>query len=174
MTLLSRAAGALRPPRAAKVEQEGRAGNDARIIHQTATRRQGGNPDGRPRAGHHATEQVPGDLVRAEAALAAQRARHAVLVLEAKDASFHCLNGTVLAVQQLRMVRVATVRDSFHARVIAARLGSEGMVTVLRGNVDGPYPLGDVHVLVSENDLDAARELLLADEVESAFPLATE
>jgi hypothetical protein len=67
------------------------------------------------------------------------------------------------------MVRVATVRDSFHARVIAARLGSEGMVTLLRGNVDGPYPLGDVHVLVSEDDLDAARELLLADEVESVF-----
>jgi len=79
------------------------------------------------------------------------------------------MNGTVSSVQQLRMVRVATVRDSFHARVIAARLGSEGIVTMLRGNVDGPYPLGDVHVMVTEDDLDAARELLLADEVESAF-----
>jgi hypothetical protein len=72
------------------------------------------------------------------------------------------------------MVPVMTVRDSFHARVIAARLGSEGMVTLLRGNVDGPYPLGDVHVLVREEDLDAARELLLADDVESAFPLTAE
>jgi putative signal transducing protein len=67
------------------------------------------------------------------------------------------------------MVRVATVRDAFHARVIAARLGSEGMLTQLAGNVDGPYPVGDVHVLVEADDLEAARELLLADEVESVF-----
>ena len=53
------------------------------------------------------------------------------------------------------MVRLATVGSSFHARVIAARLGSEGIVTNLRGNVDGLYPVGDIHVYV--------------DEVESAF-----
>ena len=67
------------------------------------------------------------------------------------------------------MVRLATVRTTFHARVIAARLGAEGIVTDLRGNVDGIYPMGDVHVFVSEEDLPAAQELLLADEVESAF-----
>ena len=66
------------------------------------------------------------------------------------------------------MVRLITVRNPFHARVIAARLGSEGMVTELRG-VDDLYPVGDIHVFVSEEDLPAAQELLMADEVESAF-----
>ena len=67
------------------------------------------------------------------------------------------------------MVRLATVRTTFHARVIAARLGADGIVTDLRGNVDGIYPMGDVHVFVSEEDLPPAQELLMADEVESAF-----
>ena len=67
------------------------------------------------------------------------------------------------------MVRLLTLRNTFHARVVAARLGAEGILTELRGNVDGPYPMGDVHVYVTEEDLDDARELLMADEVESAF-----
>lgn len=67
------------------------------------------------------------------------------------------------------MVCVATVGSSFHARVIAARLGVEGMHVELRGNVDGIYPIGDVHVLVDEHDLAEATELLLVDDVESAF-----
>ena len=67
------------------------------------------------------------------------------------------------------MVRLLTVSQSFHARVVAARLGSEGIVTELRGNVDGPYPVGEVHVFVGEDDLGAAREILLADEVEDAL-----
>ncbi len=68
------------------------------------------------------------------------------------------------------MVPVTRVADVFHARVLGARLGSEGVVTQLRGGgVDGPYPVGNVEVLVSVEDLDLARGLLLADEVESAF-----
>jgi hypothetical protein len=67
------------------------------------------------------------------------------------------------------MVRLVTVRSTFHARVIAARLGSEGILCDLRGNVDGPYPMGDVHVYVPAGELAAASDLLLADEVESAF-----
>ena len=67
------------------------------------------------------------------------------------------------------MVRLVTVNSSFHARVIAARVGAEGIVTELRGNLDGPYPMGDVHVYVSEEDLPSASELLMADDVESAF-----
>ena len=67
------------------------------------------------------------------------------------------------------MVRLVTVNSTFHARVIAARIGAEGIVTELRGNLDGPYPMGDVHVYVSEEDLPSASELLMADEVESAF-----
>jgi hypothetical protein len=79
------------------------------------------------------------------------------------------VNGSVHTVQRTRMVRLATVRTTFHARVIAARLGAEGIVTDLRGNVDGIYPMGDVHVYVAEEDLPEAQELLLVDEVESAF-----
>ena len=67
------------------------------------------------------------------------------------------------------MVRLATVRSTFHARVIAARLGAEGIMVQLRGNVDGIYPMGDTYVFVEAEALDAARELLLVDEVESAF-----
>jgi len=67
------------------------------------------------------------------------------------------------------MVRLATVSSSFHARVIAARLGTEGIVTDLRGNIDGLYPVGDVHVFVGEDDLPDAQEILMADDVESAF-----
>jgi hypothetical protein len=68
-----------------------------------------------------------------------------------------------------RMVHVRTVSTSFHARVIAARLGAEGIVTQLRGNVGGPYPFGEVSVWVGESDAEEAAELLLADEVEAAF-----
>lgn len=73
-------------------------------------------------------------------------------------------------VQRLRMVPVAKVTDAFSARVLAARLGSDGIVTQLRGGgIDGPYPMGNVEVLVSSADLEMAREILLAEEVESAF-----
>lgn len=67
------------------------------------------------------------------------------------------------------MVPLATVHSSFHARVIAARIGSEGIVCELQGAVDGPYPMGDVRVMVPEDELADAQELLLADDVESAF-----
>lgn len=68
-----------------------------------------------------------------------------------------------------RMVCVARVGDAFHARVLAARLGSEGVLTQLQGGVDGPYPMGEVQVLVPADELDTAREILLADEVEDAM-----
>ena len=72
------------------------------------------------------------------------------------------------------MVHLRTVNTAFHARVIAARLGADGIVTQLEGNVDGPYPLGDVSVWVSQVDAPSAQELLLADEVEAAFDLGDE
>jgi len=68
-----------------------------------------------------------------------------------------------------RMVLLRTVPTGFHARVLAARLGAEGIVAQLHGPVDGPYPIGNVMVFVGEDDLDLARDLLLADEVEAAF-----
>lgn len=67
------------------------------------------------------------------------------------------------------MVHVRTVPTAFHARVIAARLGADGILTDLRGNIDGPYPFGGVSVWVAEEDADEASELLMADEVEAAF-----
>ena len=67
------------------------------------------------------------------------------------------------------MVRLVTVPNTFHARVIAARLGAEGMVTDLRGNLDGPYPMGDVHIYVGEDDLADAQDFLTG-----AVPIALE
>ena len=79
------------------------------------------------------------------------------------------MHGTVVWVQGLRMVHLLTVSSSFQAQVIAARLGSEGIVTELRGAVGGPYPFGDVAVYVADDGLESARELMLADEVEASF-----
>ena len=67
------------------------------------------------------------------------------------------------------MVLLRTVPSSFHARVLAARLGADGIPTHLRGSVDGPYPMGDVRIYVCSSDLEVAQDLLLADEVEAAF-----
>jgi hypothetical protein len=67
------------------------------------------------------------------------------------------------------MVPVASSRNAFEAKVIAARLGSEGIVWELRGGVDGMYPVGLCEVLVEEGDVERARELLLVEDVESAF-----
>ena len=59
-----------------------------------------------------------------------------------------------------RMVRVATVGDPIEARIIAARLGSEGLLWELRGGVSGPYPMGPVHVYVEEHEAEVANELI--------------
>ncbi len=73
------------------------------------------------------------------------------------------------------MVHLVSVHDAFHARVISARLGSDGILTQLRGAVDGPYPtMGEVRIYVRDGDLEVARQLLLADEVESAFEEAAD
>lgn len=64
---------------------------------------------------------------------------------------------------------LTTVQGSFHGRVLAARLGAEGIVVELRGMSEGPYPLqGAVEVFVCEAQLDLAREILLADAVDAA------
>lgn len=69
-----------------------------------------------------------------------------------------------------RMSHLTTVLGSFHGRVLAARLGAEGVLVVLRGATDGPYPIqGTVDVLVPADQLKFAREILLADAVDDAF-----
>ena len=67
------------------------------------------------------------------------------------------------------MVHLVTTASVFEGRVLAARLGSEGIVVTLRGAVDGPYPFGEVFVDVDAAQVELARQLLLADEVESVF-----
>lgn len=57
------------------------------------------------------------------------------------------------------MVAVTCVTDPMTARILAARLGAEGIVWQLRGD-DGVYPVGPVEVLVGEDDIAAARALL--------------
>ncbi len=53
---------------------------------------------------------------------------------------------------------------------MAARLGANGVLCQLRGDgMDPSYPFGNVDVLVAEDDIAVARELLLGDEVEAAF-----
>jgi hypothetical protein len=68
------------------------------------------------------------------------------------------------------MTYLTTVAGSFHGKVVAARLGAEGIPAQLRGGVDGPYPIfGEVHVYVRCDQLDLAREVLLADAVDAVF-----
>jgi len=73
------------------------------------------------------------------------------------------------------MVYLTTVGGAFHGRVVAARLAAEGVPAQLRGSSDGPYPLpADVEVLVPEELVGLAREILLADAVDAAFIEAEE
>ncbi len=70
------------------------------------------------------------------------------------------------------MCYLTTVVGSFHGRLLAARLGAEGVTVVLQGATDGPYPItGAVDVLVPERELDLAREILLGDSVDDIFRL---
>lgn len=69
----------------------------------------------------------------------------------------------------MRMVHLRTVPDMWQANVLAARLGSEGIVTEFRANLSRPYAFGAVSVLVEEGQAGLAAELLMADEVEAAF-----
>lgn len=59
------------------------------------------------------------------------------------------------------MIHLVTVESGFEAKLIAARLGADGVVSELRGGVDGPYPVGRVHLYVLADDLELARELLV-------------
>ena len=67
------------------------------------------------------------------------------------------------------MVHLTTASGAFHARVVAARLGAEGIPAELRGDA-GTYPVGGpVEVLVPEGDVAAARQILQADAAEAAL-----
>jgi hypothetical protein len=59
-----------------------------------------------------------------------------------------------------------TASSPFEAKVVAARLGSEGVLCQLRGGVDSIYPLGSVVVMVPASELDTAREVLMVGDSE--------
>ena len=73
------------------------------------------------------------------------------------------------------MVPFTIVGSTFEARVLMARLGADGILAQLGSACDGPYPLpGPVEVLVAREQVQEARELLLADQVEELFESWTE
>jgi hypothetical protein len=78
-----------------------------------------------------------------------------------------------------RMTPLTSVAGAFRARVLAARLQSEGIDAQLRGLLDSPYgfTVGDmarVEVYVPEDELADAQFVLLADEVDAALVAPTE
>jgi hypothetical protein len=73
------------------------------------------------------------------------------------------------------MVHLTTAAGAFHGRVLAARLGAEGILAELRGATEGPYPnVGSVEVYVRASQVDEARQVLLADAIDAAFDEADE
>jgi hypothetical protein len=71
------------------------------------------------------------------------------------------------------MTRLTSVYGSFGARVMAARLQSEGFDVQLRGPLDGPYAvtvgeLARIDVFVPDEQADEASLVLLVDEVDEA------
>jgi hypothetical protein len=66
----------------------------------------------------------------------------------------------------VRMVRLLSTRDAFEAKLIAARLGADGVLCQLRGGVDGMYPVGVVHVYVEEDAVELARALVAEEAAE--------
>jgi len=72
--------------------------------------------------------------------------------------------------ERKRFVYLTTASSAFHGRVLAARLGAEGILVELRGFSDGPYPLGHpVEVFVPDDQVTQASELLLADAVDEVY-----
>ena len=68
----------------------------------------------------------------------------------------------------VRMVPLTSAANAVQARIIAAHLGAAGLLWELRGNVDGPYPVGQVDILVEADDLDVARALVLHEDERDA------
>ena len=77
------------------------------------------------------------------------------------------------------MTLLTSVAGSFRAHVLLARLETEGIDAQLRGALDGAYgfTMGDlarVDVFVPEEQLDDAKYVLLADEVDATLSPPTE
>jgi hypothetical protein len=79
---------------------------------------------------------------------------------------------------RVRMAPLTWVAGAFRARVLAARLESEGIDAQLRGALESPYGLtvGDmarVDVYVPEDQLADAQYVLLADEIDATLAAPT-
>ena len=79
----------------------------------------------------------------------------------------------------VRMAPLTWVAGAFRAQVLAARLASEGIDAQLRGALASPYgfTVGDmarVDVFVPEDQLDDAKYVLLADEVDATLTAPTD
>lgn len=77
------------------------------------------------------------------------------------------------------MTLLTSVAGTFRAHVILARLEAEGIDAQLRGALDGAYgfTMGDlarVDVFVPDEQLDDAKYVLLADEVDATLSPPTE
>ncbi len=80
---------------------------------------------------------------------------------------------------RVRMAPLTWVSGGFRAEVLAARLRSEGIDAQLQGALSNPYGLtvGDmarVDVYVPEDQLDDAKYVLLADEVDATLTAPTD
>ncbi|MGH9301878.1 MAG: hypothetical protein ACRD0I_00105 [Acidimicrobiales bacterium] len=65
--------------------------------------------------------------------------------------------------EPVNMVHLTVAPSPFAARVLMARLGTEGIITEVRGFLDGPYPaMGEVEVFVEAAQENWARVLLVA------------
>jgi hypothetical protein len=63
----------------------------------------------------------------------------------------------------MQMIPVALATSGFEAKLLAARLGSEGVVWELRGDVDGLYPVGGIEILVPADEAERARDVLATE-----------
>jgi hypothetical protein len=80
---------------------------------------------------------------------------------------------------RVRMTPLTWVSGIFRAEVLAARLRSEGIDAQLQGALSSPYgfTVGDmarVDVYVPEDQLDDAKYVLLADEVDATLAAPTD
>ncbi len=78
-----------------------------------------------------------------------------------------------------RFVLLGRVGDASHARILAARLASEGIVARVRSESSGPYvfSVGEMAVAelwVTDRDLEAARRVMLEADVDDVLGAASQ
>jgi hypothetical protein len=69
-------------------------------------------------------------------------------------------HGYLGCVDATPLVPVAAGVSDFEAKLLAARLGADGILWQTRGIVDSIYPFGGIDVLVPRDQLEEARRVL--------------